>query len=227
MSYQTIGKPVPRIEGADKVSGKTQFTADLPGSGVLWGRVLRSPVPHARIVKIDTSKAKKIPGVHAVLSGEDLPPVFVGIRMKDMPVLARERVRFVGEPVVAAAAESCEIADEALNLVDVEYSELPAVYGPVDALGPNAPRLHEDRSKYKNAPSLPEENPNLQSFMEWKNGDLEEGFKKAERILNTHLPPSLPITAILSPMPVWYVSLLTEGSRSGPQIRLPTGSGTY
>ena len=190
---------MPRIEGADKVSGKTQFTADIPVSGSLWGRVLRSPVPHARIVKIDTSRAKKISGVHAVLSGEDLPPVLLGIRMKDMPVLARERVRFVGEPVVAVAAKSCEIADEALNLVDVEYSELPAVYDPFDALRPDAPRLHEDRSQYKNAPSIPEGNPNLQSFMEWKNGDLEEGFKKAERIFEHSFTTQLTHHGYLEP----------------------------
>ena len=84
MAYQVVGKPLPRIEGAEKVTGRTQFTADVPVEGALWGRVLRSPVPHARIVSVDTSKAKKVRGAHAVLSGADLPPVFVGTRMKDM-----------------------------------------------------------------------------------------------------------------------------------------------
>ncbi|MFQ5683832.1 MAG: xanthine dehydrogenase family protein molybdopterin-binding subunit [Candidatus Binatia bacterium] len=182
MSYQTIGKPIPRLEGGDKVSGKTQYTADLSVPGALWGKVLRSPVPHARIVKIDMSKANRIAGVRAVLSGADLPPVFVGTRMKDMPVLARDRVRFVGEPVVAVAAESCEIAEEALSLIDIEYEELQAVYDPLEALRPIAPRLHEDRSQYKNAPSIPEGIPNLQSYTEWKKGNLAAGFESAERI---------------------------------------------
>ncbi|MBI2089272.1 MAG: xanthine dehydrogenase family protein molybdopterin-binding subunit [Deltaproteobacteria bacterium] len=182
MSYQTVGKPLPRIEGVDKVSGKTQYTADVSLDGLLWGKVLRSPVPHARIVRIDTEKAKNLAGVRAVLTGADLPPVYVGSRMKDMPVLAKERVRFVGDPVAAVAAESREIAEEAVNLIGAEYDELPTVYDPEEALRPGAPVLHEDRSRYRNAPSVPEGMPNLQSYMVWKNGDLEAGFKQADRI---------------------------------------------
>lgn len=182
MSYQTVGKPLPRIEGVDKVTGKTQYAADVPVEGLLWGKVLRSPVPHARIVRIDTEKAKNLAGVRAVLTGADLPPVYVGSRMKDMPVLAKERVRFVGDPVAAVAAESREIAEEAVNLIGAEYDELPAVYDPEEALRPGAPVLHEDRSRYRNAPSVPEGMPNLQSYMVWKNGDLEAGFKQADRI---------------------------------------------
>ncbi|MCZ6625488.1 MAG: xanthine dehydrogenase family protein molybdopterin-binding subunit [Deltaproteobacteria bacterium] len=182
MTYRTVGKPLPRVEGLDKVKGRTQYAGDLSIQGTLWGKILRSPVPHARIIRIDTSKAKNLPGVHTVLSGMDLPPVFVGTRMKDMPVLARERVRFVGDPVAAVAAEGRDVADEALNLIDVEYEELPAVYDPVKALCPTAPLIHEDRSQYKNAPSVPEGIPNLQSIMEWKNGELEAGFKRAARI---------------------------------------------
>ena len=182
MSYQIVGKPVPRIEGVDKVTGRTQFAADVPISGLLWGKVLRSPVPHARIVRIDASKARTLAGVHVVVTGADLPSVYVGSRMKDMPVLARERVRFVGDPVAAVAAESREIAAEAVNLIEVEYEELPAVYDPEEALRPGAPVIHEDRSQYKYAPSVPEGMPNLQSYMVWKNGDLEAGFKRAHRI---------------------------------------------
>lgn len=182
MSYQTVGKSMPRIEGAEKVTGKTQYAADVPVEGVLWGKVLRSPLPHARIVRIDTSKAKKLSAVHVVLCAADLPSVYIGSRMKDMPLLAKDRVRFVGDPVAAVAAESRDAAEEALNSIDVEYEELPAVYDPVEAIQSGAPRLHEDRTQYKNAPATPEGVPNLQSFMVWKNGDLEAGFKKASRI---------------------------------------------
>ena len=182
MSYRTVGKPLPRVEGVEKVTGKTQYTVDLPIPGALWGKVLRSPVPHARIVKADTSKAKALSGVHAVLCGADLPPVFVGSRMKDMPALARERVRFVGEPVAAVAAESREIADEALRLIDVEYEEMDAVSDPLEAMSPGAPVIHEERSRYKNAPAVPPEIPNLQSVSVRKKGDLEEGFKRAARL---------------------------------------------
>ena len=106
MTYQTVGKPVPRVEGVDKVTGTTLYVADLPVPGALCGKVLRSPVPHARVGTVDTSQAKKISGWHAVLSGADLPSLLIGQRMKDMPFLARERVRHVGEPVAAVAAES-------------------------------------------------------------------------------------------------------------------------
>lgn len=180
-TYRSVGKAVPRVEGVEKVTGKTLFAADVKLPGALWGKVLRSSQPHARIVKVDASKARRFPGVHVVLSGADLPPLLIGSRMKDMPVLARDRVRFAGEPVAALAAESREIAEEALNLIEVEYEELPAVFDPVRAMDPGAPLLHEDRARYKNAPPVPEGIPNLQSLTVWKNGDLEQGFQRAHR----------------------------------------------
>lgn len=182
MSYRTVGKAVPRVEGFDKVSGKTRYVADLTFPGALWGKLLRSPLPHARVIKIDVSKARSLTGVHTVLTGADLPPVFVGSKMKDMPVLARERARYVGEPVAAVAAENRQIAEEALNLIEVEYEELPAVSDPLEAMRPGAPRIHDERSQYKNAPPVPEDIPNLQSVSVKKNGQIEEEFKKAARI---------------------------------------------
>jgi len=170
------------VEGGDKVTGRTLYTADVPVAGALWGRLLRSPVPHAKIVKVDTSKAKQLAGVHAVLCGADLPPLFVGSRVKDMPVLARERARFVGDPVAAVAAESREIAEEALSLIEVEYEEIAAVSDPLEAMRPGALLLHEERSRYKNAPAVPDDIPNLQSVSVKKNGDLEEGFRRAHRV---------------------------------------------
>ncbi len=182
MSYRVVGKPLPRIEGEGKVTGRTQYAADIALPGILWGKVLRSSVPHARIVRIDTSKAAKLPGVHVALCGPDLPTVHVGSRMKDMPVLARDRVRFVGDPVAAVAAENKEIAEEALQLIEVEYDELPGVFDPIEALKPGAPVIHENRSRYKNAPAVPEGMPNLQSVTIKKNGNIEEGFRRAYRV---------------------------------------------
>jgi carbon-monoxide dehydrogenase large subunit len=166
----------------EKVTGRTQYAADLPIPGSLWCKVLRSPVPHARLVNVDTAQAKKLPGVHAVLTGADLPPLLIGQRMKDMPILARERVRYVGEPVAAVAAESRDIAEEALTLIDVNYEEIAAVFDPVEAIRPGAPLIHEDPLLYKNAPPRAEDLPNLQSVTAWKNGDLEAGFNGAARI---------------------------------------------
>jgi CO/xanthine dehydrogenase Mo-binding subunit len=184
LAFRTVGKALPRIEGFGKVTGQTKYAADLPFEGLLWAKVLRSPIPHGRIKNIDTSKAKALAGVHAVLTGADVPNIFVGTRVKDQPVLVTDQVRFVGDAIAAVAADKKEIAEEAVTLIDVEYEELPNVSDPLEALQSSAPLIHEDRSKYKNAPQLPEgiSPHNLQSYVVWKNGDLEAGFKRAARV---------------------------------------------
>ena len=110
MAYKSVNKSVPRIEGADKVSGKMRYAADLEFSNALAAKILRASLPHARILSIDTRKALKLRGVRAVITGADVSGVMVGLRMKDMPLLAAERVRYVGEPVAAVAADTDEIA---------------------------------------------------------------------------------------------------------------------
>ena len=102
-TYAVVGKPVTREDGPEKVSGKTCYAGDLRLPGMLWGKVLRSPFPHARIVRIDTSGALKLPGVHAVLTGHDVAGRLVGRTLRDVPLLAQEKVRFVGEKVAAVA----------------------------------------------------------------------------------------------------------------------------
>src|SRR5262245_28536935 len=130
-----IGQPVPRIEGPAKVTGAEQFAADVTPPGMLWCKLLLSPLPHARITRIDTRRAAALPGVHAVLTGRDLPPdTRIGRRMRDMPVLAIDRVRYVGDRVAAVAADSADLAAEALDLIDVDYDELPTVYDPLAAM---------------------------------------------------------------------------------------------
>lgn len=133
-----------RVDGPAKVTGAAKYAADLVRPGMLWGKVLRSPVPHARIVSIETSSARALPGVHAVLTGTDIPAeVRVGRNMRDMPVLARDKVRFIGEKVVAVAADTEEIADEALKRIQVEYEDLRAVFDPLDAMLSTAPVIHD------------------------------------------------------------------------------------
>ena len=184
MAYRTIGKTLPRVEGYGKVTGQTKYAADLPFEGLLWAKVLRASVAHARIVKVDTSKARALRGVRAVVTGADVKEIFVGTRVKDQPVLAYDKVRMGGDAVAAVAADSEAIADEAIGLIDVEYEELPYVIDPVEALKPSAPLIHEDRNKYRNAAKLPEgmSGHNLQSYVQWKNGDLDAGFAKAVRV---------------------------------------------
>src|SRR5579859_7417456 len=133
-----------RLDGPGKVSGATRYAADLTRPGMLWARTLRSPHPHARIVSIDASRARVLPGVHAVLVGSDLPAdVRVGRNMRDMPVLARDKVRFAGEKVAAVAADSADIAEHALSLIQVEYAPLPAVFDPREAMQAGAPLIHD------------------------------------------------------------------------------------
>jgi CO/xanthine dehydrogenase Mo-binding subunit len=186
VTYRTVGKALPRIEGEGKVTGQTKYAADLPFENLLWAKVLRASVPHARIVNIDTSKAKALRGVHAVLTGADVKDVYVGTRVKDQPVLAYDKVRMSGDAVAAVAADSEEIAEHAITLIDVEYEELPYVDDPVEALKLSAPLIHDDRGRYRNAPKLPEgvSPHNLQSYVLWKNGDVEAGFQKAARVFD-------------------------------------------
>lgn len=204
MSYQTVGKPIPRIEGTDKVTGATRYAADLPIPEALIAKVLRSPVPHARLTKVDTTKARALPGVHAVITGADVRGFRVGLRMKDMPVLAEDKVLFVGDPIAAVAADTLQVADEALRLIEVEYEELPAIYDPVQALAPGAPVLHDDPRSYKNAPPLlegdPDNLPNVQSHAHIENkGDLEAGFKQASRIFENTFTTQLAHHGYLEP----------------------------
>jgi CO/xanthine dehydrogenase Mo-binding subunit len=199
MAFKFVGKSIPRLEGAEKVSGRTRYAADVEIPNGLWAKLLRSSLPHARILKVDTSKATKLPGVRAVITSADIPPVLTGLRMKDMPLLARDRVRYVGEPVAAVAADSSEIAEEALNLIDIEYEALPFVTDPLEAIRPGAPVLHENPGAYKNAPERATELPNIQSYGQWSNGDVEAGFRNAARIFEHTFRTPLGFHAYIEP----------------------------
>src|SRR5215472_7524988 len=181
MAHRIIGKPIGRVDGIEKVSGAARYSGDVSVPGLIWGKALRSPLPHARIVRIDVARARALPGILAVLTAEDLPRILVGRRMFDMPLLARDRVRFVGEKVAVVAAQDPDIAEEALALIEVEYDDLPAVFDPVDALEPGAPLVHENPGAYEGAPAE-RPHPNVQSVLRFKLGDVEAGFREADRI---------------------------------------------
>ena len=133
-----VGTVVPRMGLVDKVQGKTRYTADLKRPGMLYGRVLRSPHAHARIVNIDVSEAMRLPGVHAVLTHRDVPAVRIDADLLPLD----EIVRFVGDEVAVVAAESETLAEDALRLIRVEYEVLPAVFDAEEALRPDAPSVH-------------------------------------------------------------------------------------
>jgi CO/xanthine dehydrogenase Mo-binding subunit len=180
-AYTAIGRSVARDDGPAKVTGAARYTADVPLAGALWARCLRSPLPHARIVRIDTTRAARVPGVRLVLTGADLPPALVGRRLRDQPILARDRVRFVGERVVAVAAVDLDAADDAIALIEVEYEELPAVFDPLAAMEPDAPILHPDLLTYEGLHGQPTI-PNVHSHILIERGDLADGFAACDEV---------------------------------------------
>jgi len=167
--FAVIGKPMPRVDAPDKATGRAKYAGDLRLPGMLWGKILTSPVPHARIVAIDTSKAEALPGVRAVITAKDVPDVKYGVSPAryDDNVLAIERVRYIGDEVAAVAAVDEETATQALKLIEVEYEELPAVFDPFEAMKDGAPQLHE---KHKN---------NINTEVHHHFGDVENAFSKA------------------------------------------------
>jgi CO/xanthine dehydrogenase Mo-binding subunit len=182
VSYRVIGQPVPRVDGVAKVTGRALYAADVQLPGVLWGKVLHSPYSHARIVSIDTSAARALPGVQAVITGADVRPGYYGrMAVRDVPPLARDRVRFFGERVAAVAADDEDVAQQAIELIEVEYEELPAVFTPEEALGEDAPVLHPDYATYRGA--TPSQWPNAYAHSVTERGDLGAGFADADEVV--------------------------------------------
>ncbi|MDO8689308.1 MAG: xanthine dehydrogenase family protein molybdopterin-binding subunit [Dehalococcoidia bacterium] len=174
--YSILGKPTPRIdEGAPKAKGEAKFSVDVMLPGMLWGGILQSPHAHARIVKIDTSRAASLPGVKAVMTGRDLPeriklPLMGPPLPGDQYAMARDMVRYVGEPLAAVAAVDEDTAEEALRLIDVEYEVLPAIFDAEEAMKPGAVQLHDHSPQ--NTPAT--------SFDEY--GDVEKGFAESDYV---------------------------------------------
>ncbi|UCD77220.1 MAG: molybdopterin-dependent oxidoreductase [Desulfobacterales bacterium] len=173
--YRFIGKRLPRMDAKEKVTGKALYTDDLSLPGMLCGMILRSPLPHARIVAIDVSKALKLPGVKAVLTGGDTAKIKFGIisrsaKYMDEYPLAVDRVRFIGEEVAAVAAVDAEVALEALELITVEYEELPAVFDPQEARRPGAPQLHAHAPR------------NISREYHIKKGDPQKAFAQCDHV---------------------------------------------
>src|SRR5579885_1405838 len=132
-----VGRDFPRLEVRAKVTGRAEYTHHLRLPGMLYGKVFRSTVPHGRILHIDTEAARKLPGVHRVITGEDIkkliPDPYYGPAFHDQPILALEKVRHVGEPVAVVLADDPHAAEHAAGRVEVDYEELPAVFDEVEA----------------------------------------------------------------------------------------------
>ena len=200
-----VGKSVPRVDAVEKVTGKARYSVDLKLPGMLHGKVLRSPYPHARIVRIDTAKAERLTRVKAVVTGDDAPEERVG-HIRDRHILARGTVRFVGEAVAAVAADSIEAAEEALELITVDYEELPAIFDAEEAMRPHAPVVvHPDLLTYTLNP-LPyplyrfdPDRPNVYVHRPIRKGDTEKGFGEADLIFEHRFSTPMMQHAALEP----------------------------
>jgi len=181
-TYATVGKPVPRIDALEKVTGRAVYIDDLRFSDLLYGKILRSPHAHARIKRINTSKAEGLTGVKAVVTGKDAP-FRGGEAIRDQPFLAVDKTRCVGEPVAAVAAETEHIAEQAIKLIEIEYEPIPAVHDVMDALKPGAPLIHEELHTYPHLPVVTVvPHTNICSRFEFKRGDVEKGFKESDYV---------------------------------------------
>ena len=165
----SVGVSVPRIDGMDKVTGRATYVGDMEVPGMLHGKILRSPLPHAVIESIDTSEALKLPGVKAVLTREDVRDMdpYFGAMVRDRPLVATEKVRYEGEPVAAVAASDALTAERALELIRVEYRALPVVDNVVDSLEATSDFVHESNMCHREDAI-------------W--GDVDEQFARADRI---------------------------------------------
>ena len=177
-----VGARVPRVDSVEKVTGSAQYAVDVTLSGMLYGAVLRSPHPSARIVSIDTAAARALPGVEAVVTGKDFPYLY-GSAIQDQPYLAIDRVRYAGEAVVAVAATTEAAAQEAVRLIAVEYEVTPAVLDMRDALADDAPLVHPDMDQYKRGGHTIVPHTNINTYYTHSRGDVEAGFAAADIIV--------------------------------------------
>lgn len=185
--FRVIGNPLPQIDAKERALGFAEFVSDIRLPGMLYGRILRSPYPHARILKIDTSRARALRGVKAVITAEDTPQIPFGPRTEDWSILAVDRVRFVGDEVAAVAAIDEEIAEEALDLIRVEYEELPAVFDPLEAMKPEAPLIHDKER-------------NIVSEFKLSRGDVDQAFMESDVVHSASYYTNQVYQAYLEPM---------------------------
>src|SRR5438105_11278972 len=188
-SLKVVGTRPIRPDGVDKVIGRANFGADMVMPGMLWGRIKRSPHAHARIVSIKTDKAQALPGVKAIVTADDFPQIpseeaFVGegpMNFRDLSYncMARGKVLYDGHAVAAVAATSPSIAEEALDLIEVEYEVLPHVIDVEDAMKPNAPILHDDLFTQGVEPK-PTAPSNVAKRITFNKGDFAAGWREAE-----------------------------------------------
>jgi 4-hydroxybenzoyl-CoA reductase alpha subunit len=201
-----VGKSYPQIDALEKAMGKTKFVSDLVLPRMLYGRVLRSPYPHARIKNIDTSRAEKLAGVKAVVTYADTPGIKYGPRSEDWTLFAADKARFCGDEIAAVAAVDEDTAEEALDLIDVAYEELPFVADPLQAMQAGAPLIHDDKPG------------NIAAELKVEAGDVDQAFKDSHIVYEDSYYLNQVYQAYMEPM-----GALAEIDNSG---RLTLWAGT-
>jgi carbon-monoxide dehydrogenase large subunit len=179
-----VGDSVPRVDALEKALGAAKFADDLQfGPGLLYARIKRSPYPHAFIKRIDVSKARALAGVKAVVTGDDTPGL-IGLYLRDRHIFCRDRVRYVGDPVAGVAAISEEIAEQALDLIEVDYEPLPGVFDPEFGAGSDAPVLHPKLGEYEVANFIfPEAGTNISNHFRIRKGDVESAWAQCDVVI--------------------------------------------
>ena len=188
--FSVIGKRVQRVEGFDKVTGDADFIADIYLPGMLVGKVLRSPFPHARIRNINISKAEKLPGVRAVVTAQDTLKRPWGAFFADQYILSVGKTRYVGEEVAAVAAIDPDIAEEAIDLIEVDWEPLPGVFDAEEAMRDGAPLVHDDKPN------------NIAMHLDLERGNIAQAFADSDVIVED----------TFTSMPQWHCSIETIGS---------------
>jgi CO/xanthine dehydrogenase Mo-binding subunit len=219
--YRVIGTSVERVDGPEMLTGQALYGPDMKLPNMLWGKILRSPIPHGKVLRVDVEKAKKHPGVKAVICARDVPVRRYGYAIEDEYIFAIDKVVYVGQPVAAVAAVDEETAEEALSLIDVDYDELPAVFDAEEAIRDGAPVIHEV-DKY-NARSVylaswhPVPGTNIIHQASNQRGDVEAALKKADHVFedtfrasqihHSYMEPHATLVAVLGgTITVWTCS---------------------
>jgi carbon-monoxide dehydrogenase large subunit len=187
--FKVIGKPYPRLDGPDTVTGRATYTVDVVLPSMLHAKLFRSPVPHAKIRRLNPDRARALAGVAAVLTANDVPRKRFGFTVQDEEVFAAEKVRYVGDVIAAVAAVDEETAEQAIGLIDCDYEELPGAFDIDDALRENAPLVHEDLVSYRLNSALardwhPVTGTNVAHQTVYSKGDIDLGFTEADEIFD-------------------------------------------
>lgn len=182
----TVGHSAERVDGREKVTGQAPYVIDMAVPGMLYGEILRSPIPHGRIVRINTAAAEALDGVMAVITGKDMPPHRFGAFVADETGLAIDKVRYVGDAVAAVAAVDESTALKALSLIEVEYEELPFVLDPEEALKEGAPQIHDAER-------------NIVSHNQVVGGDVDLGFAEADFVFEDRFVTTKQAHACMEP----------------------------